>query len=99
MKIASITEAKNQLRALLEKVRNGETVIITDRDRPVARLEPAGCDDQMDPEGHLAHLERRGIIRRGGGRPSKLILQKRPPTANKGESILAALLAERDDAR
>lgn len=99
MKIASITEAKNQLSALLDKVRNGETVIITDRDRPVARLEPAGMDDQMDPEGRLAHLERRGIIRRAGVKPSKLILQKRPPAATNGVSILAALLAERDEAR
>ncbi len=99
MKVASITEAKNQLSALLDQVRSGETVVITDRDRPVARLEPVGADDQTDPEGRLAHLERRGIIRRASVKPSELLLQKPPPTANDGASILTALLAERDEAR
>lgn len=99
MKIASITEAKNQLSALLERVRNGETVLITDRDRPVARLEPVGADDRMDADGRLSHLERSGIIRRSTVNPAKAILQKRPPKANKGHSILLALLAERDEGR
>lgn len=99
MKIASITEAKNQLSALLDRVRGGETVVITDRDRPVARLEPAGANDPEAPEGRLAHLERRGIIRRATGKPSQLILKERPPATSGGESALAALRAERDEAR
>ena len=99
MKMASITEVKNQLSALLDKVRSGETIVITDRDRPVARLEPVGIDDQMDPEGRLAHLERSGIIRRASIKPPKAILHKRPPETSAGESILSALLAERDEAR
>lgn len=99
MKIASITETKNQLSALLDKVRHGETILITDRDRPVARLEPVGNDDRVDQTGHLAHLERNGIIRRARGEPSKLILEKRPPKANNEASVLRALLAERDENR
>lgn len=99
MKTASITETKNQLSALLDKVRHGETILITDRDRPVARLEPVGNDDQVDPEGRLAHLERKGIVRRVRAKPSKLILEVQPPKANKGASLLRALLAERDESR
>lgn len=99
MKIASITEAKNRLSALLDKVRHGETILITDRDRPVARLEPVGGDDRVDPKGRLAHLERSGIIRRTGGKPAKLILERRPPKTNRGASVLKALLAERDENR
>ena len=99
MKIASITEAKNQLSALLDKVRHGETILITDRDHPVARLEPVVNDDQGDLKGRLAHLERHGIIRRASGKPSKLILDTEPPKANKGASLLRALLAERDESR
>ncbi len=67
MKITWIAGAKNRLSALLDKVRNGETIMITDRDQPVARLEPAGGGDQVDPERRLAHLERRGIMRRAIG--------------------------------
>lgn len=99
MKIASITETKNQLSALLDKVRHGETILITDRDRPVARLEPVGNDDQVDLKGRLAHLERNGIIQRASGKPSKLILEKRPPKVKEGVSVLRALLSERDESR
>lgn len=38
MKKATITEAKNQLSALVARVRHGETIVITDRGRPVALL-------------------------------------------------------------
>jgi NAD-dependent dihydropyrimidine dehydrogenase PreA subunit len=37
MRKATITEAKNQLSALIDRVRHGETIVITDRGRPVAR--------------------------------------------------------------
>lgn len=39
MKIATVSAAKNHLSALLAEVSRGETVIITDHRRPVARLE------------------------------------------------------------
>lgn len=39
MKIANISTAKNQLSALLEEVRRGETVVIMDHKRPVDRVE------------------------------------------------------------
>jgi prevent-host-death family protein len=47
MKKASITEAKNNLSALIDRVKGGSAVLIVDRGRPVARLEPvsgAGSD-------------------------------------------------------
>ncbi|MDP1716689.1 MAG: type II toxin-antitoxin system Phd/YefM family antitoxin [Burkholderiales bacterium] len=99
MKIASITETKNQLSALLDKVRHGETILITDRDRPVARLEPVGNDDQADLKGCLAHLERNGFIRRASSKPSNLLWEKRPPKVKEGASILQALFSERDESR
>ena len=40
MKKASITEAKNNLGALIDSVKGGSPVLIVDRGRPVARLEP-----------------------------------------------------------
>ena len=44
MKTASITEAKNQLSALIDQVRNGDTIVITDRGRPVAQLASLAAD-------------------------------------------------------
>lgn len=40
MKEAGIREARQNLTALIEAVRNGHEVTITDRGRPVARLVP-----------------------------------------------------------
>ena len=71
MKTATITEAKNRLSALIDRVRHGETVVITDRGRPVARLESVVTDPVADPAGRLARLERRGLLRRAGAPPAK----------------------------
>jgi prevent-host-death family protein len=46
MKTASISEAKNRLSAYIDPVRRGETVQITDRGNPVARLVPLEAGDQ-----------------------------------------------------
>ena len=58
MKKATITEAKNQLSALLARVRRGETVVILDRGRPIARIESIVGTESDDADGRLARLER-----------------------------------------
>ena len=98
MKRATLTETKNNLSALVDQVQHGETILILDRGRPVARLASvAGAED--DPEGRLARLERRGGLRRGNGEPPPEILREKAPRLGEGGSALAALLAERRDAR
>ena len=94
MKSATITEAKNGLSALLAQVRAGETIEITDRGIPVARIEPVaplGDDD----EARLARLERAGVIRRGAGKGVPEILDEPPLPLPAGVSVLEALLEER----
>jgi prevent-host-death family protein len=97
MKIASITETKAKLSALLDLVRQGETVTIVDRGRPVARLVPAVGPDAGDDEARLRRLERAGLIRRGRGGPASEILLSPPPRA--GASVVEALLEERREGR
>ena len=63
MKKASITEAKNNLSALIDDLKGGWRVLIVDRRRPVARLEPVTLGES-DDEGRLARLLREGIVRR-----------------------------------
>ncbi len=96
MTVVTITEAKNKLSALLDRVRAGETITIVDRGRPVARLEPAVSPSQ-DPGGRLARLERAGLVRVGGGGRANPLILSRPPRAR--ASVVAALLEEREDAR
>ena len=80
MKKASITEAKNNLSALIDRVKGGTSVLIVDRGRPVARLEPVGGHFAGDEAGRLERLVRAGIVR-----PARTVLPKtraasEPPT-------------------
>ncbi len=95
MRRATITETKNHLSALLDRVRHGETVLIMDRGRPVARLESALATASADPDGRLARLERRGVIRRALAPPPKALIMKRFPGPRRASGVLAALLDER----
>jgi prevent-host-death family protein len=45
MERASISQLKNSLSAYLDKVRSGVTVLVLDRNRPIARIERAGGAD------------------------------------------------------
>jgi prevent-host-death family protein len=70
MKKASITEAKNNLSALIDSVKGGSPVLIVDRGRPVARLEPVSGTGSGD-DSRLARLVRDGIVRPArGSRPT-----------------------------
>ena len=98
MKTASISKAKNQLSALIDLVRQGETVIITDRDQPVAQLAPLAAE-QMGEESLLAELERSGLVRRARVQASRGLLKKLPPMPDRQADVLGALLADRDEGR
>ena len=63
MKTTSISEAKNNLSAYIDRVRRGETVVITDRGKPVARLAPLEAGSKPHADAHLADLVRLGIVR------------------------------------
>ena len=98
MKKASITEAKNNLSALIDSVKGGSPVLIVDRGRPVARLEPvSGVASENDHR--LARLVREGLIRPPRATASKELFTTRPPRAKKGASGVRALLDERREGR
>ncbi len=93
MKRATITEAKNGLSALIDRVKAGETILITDRGVPVARLEPSLPVDDWDAR--LTRLERQGLIRRGSGDIRKILERPLVKTVD-GSSIVELLLEERE---
>ena len=98
MKTATITETKNGLSALLDLVRRGESILITDRRRPVARIEPVGTIAE-DSSGRIARLERAGVVRRPKSIAGADPLAEPPPRARGKADILDALLDERRDSR
>lgn len=96
MLTVSVTEAKNKLSALLARVKAGETVVITERGIPVARIEPAVSGAPEDDEARLARLERKGLIKRPKRPLSRELLETRPP-AGSGKSIVETVLEEREE--
>ena len=99
MKRATITEAKNQLSALIDRVRHGETVLILDRGRPVARLQPVRSGSEDDADGRLARLERAGVIRRASTTAPVAKILKPLPRLRKPARVVEALLEERRQGR
>lgn len=99
MKKASITEAKNGLSKLIDSVKAGSSVLITDRGRPVARLEPVADRGENDDD-RLARLVRDGIVRpsRNHSFPKRLLTEP-PPRLKGGESIVDIVLEERREGR
>ncbi|MFI4977064.1 MAG: type II toxin-antitoxin system Phd/YefM family antitoxin [Solirubrobacterales bacterium] len=93
MVVATITEAKNRLSALIDQVRTGESILIVDRGTPVARLESAVS--APDAEGRVARLERSGAVRSARKPPAIELVSTKPPGPLNGASAVAALLEER----
>lgn len=98
MKSASITYTKNHLSALIEAVKQGQCVIILDRNQPVARLEPLQ-EIVLGSKNYSSILEKRGVIRCATKENISKILDLPPPKLKKRGSILQALLEERAENR
>ena len=94
MATASISEAKAKLSALLDRVKAGETVTITDRGVPVAQIVPLIGGSDVDWDARLERLERQGVIRRPKKKLPPGWLGSRPLPKFEG-SVLEALLEER----
>ena len=93
MRSATITEVKNQLSSIIDRVKAGESVVVTDRGQPVATIEPVRTD--ADEEARLIRLERSGIIRPASKPPPSL--QGALPVAR--SSAVDALIEERRSGR
>ena len=93
MEKASISEVKNGLSAIIDRVKGGESIVVTDRGIPVAVIEPAS--GRIDVADRLASLERAGVLKRGSGVVPVELLRTPGPTPKQGASVVDALLEER----
>jgi antitoxin (DNA-binding transcriptional repressor) of toxin-antitoxin stability system len=98
MKKASITEAKNNLSALIDGLKSGSSVLILDRGRPVARLEPVSAE-AADWDERIARLVRQGLVRPRRKPVSRELFRSDLPATREGFSVLDALLEERREGR
>jgi antitoxin (DNA-binding transcriptional repressor) of toxin-antitoxin stability system len=98
MKAVNIAELKNRLSHYLRAVRRGQSLLVKDRDRVIARIEPAGESGHAagTDADRLAHLELRGVIKRGHGTITPELLARRPKVK---ADVVRAVLAERNEGR
>jgi antitoxin (DNA-binding transcriptional repressor) of toxin-antitoxin stability system len=99
VKKARIAVAKNTLSRLIEDVKRGETVLIFDRDTPVARLEPVSRDPGFS-SARMSDLVRQGIVA-PPKRPldAKAFLGRPMPALPPGASGARILVEEREAGR
>ena len=94
----SISRLKDQLSAYLKMVEGGQTVIVTDRNKPVAQLSPVAPAQSEDE--HIARLIAQGVLTPPRSHPPLSLeeIQRRRPVVP-GAGVLEALLEERREGR
>lgn len=97
MKSASISEAKNRLSALVKAVQGGESITITDRGVPVAKLVPVRLGKGVPPR--VIGLAQEGLARLPEQSPTAKWLDLPWPKLTRGASPVEVLLAERAQGR
>lgn len=81
-----VRELKSRLSEYLRRVKQGETLVITEHGKPVGRLIPQG----QSLEERLEELQRAGLIRRGG----KKLSPARPLARLRGKRSIAEVILE-----
>lgn len=93
MKTVGSRELKNRLGRYLGLVGKGETIVVTDRGKPVARLIPPGSEfsPTRGIEDVLKRLEAEGYLRRATGKVKAF-----KPVVTKGKPASRMVLEDRD---
>jgi prevent-host-death family protein len=95
MKSANIAVAKNQFSRLIDRVKDGESILITERNRPVARLEPL-----LDHGSALEALHSDGLLTPSVSRLDLAAFMAMPATGlSATQSLSQAVIEEREESR
>lgn len=94
MTIASISRLKTHLSGYLKKVKKGNELLITEHNKPVAKIIPFD-----PPAAHVAELVQSGLARPPQSRAGFKKLGLPPSIPENQVSLLATLLAEREEGR
>jgi len=97
MERVSVSRLKDHLSAYLKKVQAGQTLVVTDRNKPVARLEPV--KQPASEADRIAQLVQLGLVSLPKAPPLSMeeIRRRRPVVP--GAGVLEALLEERREGR
>lgn len=97
MRTVNIAELKNQLSKYITYAKAGETIIIRDRNTPVAQLLPLLPNDEQDAEERV--LVAAGLMRMPEKPWNINEFDHLPMPKVAGNAVTRALLDERDEAR
>jgi antitoxin (DNA-binding transcriptional repressor) of toxin-antitoxin stability system len=90
----SITQAKVNLSKSIGKIRHGDSVLILDRNIPLARLQPLAAGRLERDEAELAEPKRRDLLKSGAGKLPRDFLK-----LGRFKSLLEAVLEARRETR
>jgi antitoxin (DNA-binding transcriptional repressor) of toxin-antitoxin stability system len=94
MRTVNVTELQTNLIAWLERVRAGEEVLVSDLDRPIARLLPVEISDEV--EAVELEMAAAGLVRLPTEELPESFWEMEAPVVVM-EDIVAAVRAERDE--
>jgi len=94
MRTVNVTELQTNLIAWLERVRAGEEVLVSDLDRPIARLLPVEISDEV--EAVELEMAAAGLVRLPTEELPESFWEMEAPVVPM-EDIVAAVRAERDE--
>lgn len=97
MEQVNISTLKDKLSAYLKKVQAGETLLVMDRNQPVAQLVPVSTQESEDQR--IARLIAQGVILPAKGPPLTLEQLRSGRVVAPGAGVLEALLEERREGR
>jgi prevent-host-death family protein len=95
MRTVNISRLKAQLSAHIEMVKNGEEVLVCDRNKPVARIVPYSVDDEPEREQRLIA---RGIMTPPLRKRSSPVSLPAPP-GNISDEVMEKLWQEEREGR
>ncbi len=97
MRTVNIAELKDKLSSYVTFVKAGETVIVRERNLPVAKLVPFVAEDASDEE---LELVAKGVLRLPEKKMDWAAFSKLPLAKTRsGPTLTEALIAERDERR
>ncbi|BET66285.1 hypothetical protein ASA1KI_12030 [Opitutales bacterium ASA1] len=102
MHMANIATTKNELSRLLRRVKRGESVVITERNHPIARIVPYAPDgDSGAVPPTLAALFEAGVLVPPNQPDFDLdaFFRLPQPSVSATGSLVSAVMAERDESR
>jgi len=84
-----IRDLKTHLSEYIQRVRSGQSIVITDHGKPVGRILPVG----MSLDERIEELRKAGLVEWSG----KKLHRIKPPAVNRGDKLVSDIVVEMRD--